>query len=359
MSACCPPKETPESPKGGCGSSKKKFDYILWPSLIIIALAYVGHFIHLSFLSEKLIQFSHDATELMNKMWWGLFFAIIFVGLLNKVPRSIVMATLGTKKGINGILRATAAGLLLDLCNHGILVVGMKFYERGASLGQTMAFLIASPWNSFSLTLILVSLIGLMNTLLFILLSCVIAIVTGLVFESLVQRKILPDNPNSIDLPEKVHVLSELKKLIKDSSWSPKSIIKTFLEGLKDSKMILRWIFFGVVLAAGLRGVLTVEDFQTYFGPSIMGLGFTLLAATIIEVCSEGSAPIAGDLLTLGNAPGNSFTFLMAGASTDYTEIMAIKETTKSWKIALFLPLVTVPQIVALGYILNQWSLSL
>jgi hypothetical protein len=26
---------------------------------------------------------------------------------------------------------------------------------------------------------------------------------------------------------------------------------------------------------------------------------------------------------------------------------------TKSWKIALFLPLVTLPQIVALGYLLN------
>ena len=55
-------------------------------------------------------------------------------------------------------------------------------------------------------------------------------------------------------------------------------------------------------------------------------------------------------------APGNSFTFLMAGVSTDYTEIMSIRDTTASWKIALFLPLVSVPQIMILGYILNQFS---
>ena len=43
----------------------------------------------------------------------------------------------------------------------------------------------------------------------------------------------------------------------------------------------------------------------------------------------------------------------MAGAATDYTEVMGLKERTGSWKIALFLPLVTVPQVLALGYILN------
>jgi hypothetical protein len=52
-------------------------------------------------------------------------------------------------------------------------------------------------------------------------------------------------------------------------------------------------------------------------------------------------------------APGNSFTFLMAGVSTDYTEIMSIRDTTASWKIALFLPLVTLPQIMLIGFVLN------
>ena len=45
----------------------------------------------------------------------------------------------------------------------------------------------------------------------------------------------------------------------------------------------------------------------------------------------------------------------MAGVATDYTEIMSIRDTMQSWKIALYLPLVTLPQILLLGAILNQF----
>jgi uncharacterized membrane protein YraQ (UPF0718 family) len=118
--------------------------------------------------------------------------------------------------------------------------------------------------------------------------------------------------------------------------------------------MVLRWIFFGVVLAASLRVLFSPESFQTFFGPTFAGLGLTILGATILEVCSEGSTPIAADIFTRANAPGNAFAFLMIGISTDYTEIMALKETTKSWKISLFLPLVTLPQIVFIAILINS-----
>jgi hypothetical protein len=34
---------------------------------------------------------------------------------------------------------------------------------------------------------------------------------------------------------------------------------------------------------------------------------------------------------------------------------MVIRDTTKSWKIALFLPLLTVPQVLLIGWLLNQF----
>jgi uncharacterized membrane protein YraQ (UPF0718 family) len=117
--------------------------------------------------------------------------------------------------------------------------------------------------------------------------------------------------------------------------------------------MVIRWLLFGVLLASAIRGFVSLEDFQSYFGPSLIGLAATLLAATIIEVCSEGSTPIAADLMTRANAPGNSFAFLMTGVATDYTEVMVIKDSMKSWKIALFLPLLTVPQVIVVALILN------
>jgi len=35
---------------------------------------------------------------------------------------------------------------------------------------------------------------------------------------------------------------------------------------------------------------------------------------------------------------------------------MSIKDTTRSWKIALFLPLLTVPQVVMVAWLLNNFG---
>lgn len=346
-SSCCPPED---------GSKKLSFDYLLWPSLAIIAFSYALYYLGLPGFPEIARQFSSGAVELMNEMWWGLLLSIIFVGWLGRIPREVVMGVMGTQTGVSGLLRATLAGLLLDLCNHGILVVGMRLYERGASLGQVVAFLVASPWNSFSMTVILIALVGWSYTLIFIALSCVIALTSGYVLDKLVSSGRLPANTNSDSLPHDLNLKHEIKKAYSNITWTPSNFGQMVFEGFRDSRMILRWIFFGVVLASVIRIIMTPEAFQTWFGPSLMGLGLTIVAATIIEVCSEGSAPIAADLVNLAGAPGNGFTFLMTGVSTDYTEIMSLRETTKSWKIALFLPLVTVPQVVVLGYLLNLFS---
>ena len=340
-----------------CHSDSKKIDWLLWGSLIIVVSAYLGHWLfHAQLMGVPQVgRFAHGIFELFNKMWWGLVIGIVLVGVLAKVPREFVMGVLGKGGRFSGLLRATLAGLMLDLCNHGILLVGMQLYKRGASLGQTMAFLIASPWNSLSLTIILVALIGLPWTLAFIFLSGLIALVSGVVFEILVRRKVLPPNPNSFDLPDDFKLLPEARKSLGQTRFSAKWFGSVIKNGLSESRMIMRWIFFGTVLAAFIRAVMPAETFGTWFGPSIAGLGVTLVVATILEVCSEGSSPIAADLLTRAAAPGNSFAFLMSGAATDYTEILSLRETTKSWLIAFALPAVTVPQVLVIGWILNQW----
>jgi len=126
-------------------------------------------------------------------------------------------------------------------------------------------------------------------------------------------------------------------------------------EGVAGSRVVIRWALFGIVLAALIRAFVPEDAFGSWFGATLGGLWLTLLAATVIEVCSEGATPIAADLMNRAHAPGNSFTFLMAGVATDYTEIMSIRDTMQSWKIALFLPLVTVPQVMLIGAVLNQF----
>lgn len=336
--------------------SKKKIDFLLWGSLGVSALLYGLHLFpgpHIESTAWLSI-LSHSVYELLNTMWWGLVLGILMVALLSQVPREFVISVLGRRRGLRGVIRATLGGVLLDLCSHGILMVGAKLYERGASAGQVIAFLVASPWNSFSLTLVLVALIGLPWTLAFIGLSLVIAIITGVTFDWLVSRGTLPANPNKVDLPADFRFWREARRGLKNANYSPSFFKEMAVSGVKESRMVLRWIFFGVILASLIRAFVDTGALQTYFGPTLAGLGLTVLVATIVEVCSEGSTPIAADLLTRAHAPGNSFAFLMTGVSTDYMEIMVLKDTTKSWRLAFFLPLITVPQVLLISWLINM-----
>lgn len=346
--------------EGSCSSCgpKKRTDWLLWGTLLIVAIGYLTKLFFIEQLRSVLFLpiFVESIFTLMNAMWSGILFGIVFVGILANVPRSLVQATIGKSGTISGIFRATAGGVLLDLCSHGILLVGMQLYKKGASLGQVMAFLIASPWNSFSLTFILWSLIGLPWTLAVIVLSMAIALVSGIIFDQLVRLGVLPKNPHEATeapLPFRATFANYWASI----QWKPANALRTLVVGLRKSRMILRWVFFGVVLSALLRTFIAPELFTQLFGPTVAGLGATLLFATILEVCSEGSMPIAADFFLRAKAPGNTFAFLMTGVATDYTEILSLKETTSSWKIALFLPLVTVPQVVLIALLLNKISI--
>ena len=336
-----------------CGPPKRSFDYLFWGSVSVLLPAYILGIYDFQILSGSLITFTATIVELVHRMWWGVALGIVAVGILHDVPREFVIAMLGRKGGLNGLFRAVAAGIFLDLCSHGILLVGMKLYERGATLGQVIAFLVASPWNSFSLTLVLIALIGFKWTLAFIFLSAVIAVISGWIFDKLTERGTLDKNPHRIDLPDDFHLMPEAKKALKGFRVTPAWLKDVLLQGIKDSRMLVRWFLFGIILASLIRAFVDTSTFAAWFGPTLAGLGLTILAATIIEVCSEGSTPIAADLLTRADAPGNGFAFLMTGVATDYTEMVTLKETTGRWKTALFLPLVTVPQVLLISYALN------
>ena len=354
--------ESQQEESGGhvpaCHANVDKPDWLLRVCavlFIVLYAAYLG-------LGESLpagwpMLLAHSVFELANTIWWGVVIGIVMIAILGKVPREFVMSVLGTRRGIQGIWRATFAGVLLDLCSHGILMVGAKLYERGASAGQVMAFLVASPWNSFSLTLILIALIGLPWTIGFIVFSMVIAFLTGLIFDFFVARGTLPSNPQQVDLPENFKFWPEARSQFAQTNFSWVYVRDAMVDGLVESKMVLRWILFGVLLASAVRAFIAPETFTTYFGPTLLGLGVTIAFATILEVCSEGSTPIAADILTRAGAPGNSFAFLMGGVATDYTEIMVLKDATRSLKMALFLPPITVPQVLLLAWLINQYAI--
>jgi uncharacterized membrane protein YraQ (UPF0718 family) len=347
--------QPPEHPEGGgcCDPNSKKIDWLFWGGLGVTIWAILW-----STLDDKILsstdQVASSISHTTHEMIWGILVGVVIVGILEHIPKEAVGAVIGSKQGWRGIFRAMVAGLFLDLCNHGILLIGMGLYRRGASLGQVFAFLVASPWNSFSLTLLLGSLIGVPWTIGFVLGSAAMAFVAGILADHWVNRGDLPENPNKSSLPE-VPDWKGIRADLAKMDISPFGILKMIWTGAKVSKMLFRWLFLGTIMTALIQVYVPMDWYKSWFGPSEIGLLMTLLAATVIEVCSEGSVPIAADLFLRAQAPGNAFTFLMAGASTDMTEMLALRQTTGSWKSALLLPILTVPQILLISWVMNHF----
>jgi uncharacterized membrane protein YraQ (UPF0718 family) len=345
--SCCGPTASVDAPKW------RRVDWMLWGSGAVIVVSYLAAFALPHDAPLGFGVFTQGVQEMMNLMWWGILVGMLAVGLIDRVPRQFVIGVIGRDQGARSLLRAVLAGVLLDLCNHGVLMVGAKLYERGASLGQVFAFLIASPWNSLSLTIIIGVLMGWQWMAVFLVASLVIALITGLAVEALERAGRVKPNPNRVNLPADFHVWSEARAGLRATRFDAAFAKDIAVRAFPASRMVLRWLFFGIVLAALIQATVPTEIFETWFGATLIGLLTTLVAATIIEVCSEGSVPLAADLMTRAAAPGNAFTFLMAVAATDYTEILVLREVTGRLKAALLLPLLTVPQVLVIGWALN------
>ncbi|WP_163937222.1 permease [Paraferrimonas sp. SM1919] len=362
MAAKAPSDPPANAPKHECCHSsssvqKAKFDWLFWFSLLAVLLLFIrGQWFNQVIVGDWLDIMTDTVMHMLGSMWWGVLIGMLSIGLLAKVPQVFIISLLGQPSSYRGLVRATLAGVLLDLCSHGILMVASKLYQKGASAGQMVAFLLASPWNSFSLTLILIGLIGLKLTVIFIVLSAVIAFISGWLFDLCVKHQLLPTNPNSISVNPDFAFFAQAKIALKATQFNWQWLGQVMLTGIKDSKMVVRWLLFGILLAGLLRLVLDEHQFVQYFSPTVVGLGVSLLLATVLEICSEGSAPIAADIINRAQAPGNGFAFLMAGVATDYTEIMVIKDTSQSWKFALFLPLISVPQILFVAWLVNAYG---
>ncbi len=275
------------------------------------------------------------------------------------VPKEYIVKMLtGHRKRV--IVRATLLGFLSSTCSHGCLALSMELFRKGASVPAVVSFLLASPWASMSLTFILISLFH-VKGILIIVGALAIAVVTGLIFQRLARRGWIEPNPHTVTLDEEFSIWRDIAARRRAYLW-------TFSQMTADAwgigrgmiplgRMTLGWLQLGLGLSALSGGLVPHTIFHRYLTPSLGGLLLTMLIATVIEVCSEGTAPLAFELYRHTGALGNSFAFLTGGVVTDYTELGAlwsnIGRRTVFWMVA-----VTLPLVIGIGLILNTWMVQ-
>lgn len=302
-----------------------------------------------------LVPFRTSFLIYLKTIWWAVLLGLFLGGIIDYyIPREYISKILSRKKP-STIFNAVFLGFLMSACSHGILALSMQLHKKGASNPAVVSFLLASPWANFTITVMLISFFGLKA--LFIILSAIfVAINTGFIFMFLEKKGLIEKNKNIIEVSEEFSISKDIKKRIKNYKFS----FKTLIDDLKGvisgtivlSDMILWWIILGITIASFAGAYIPVHFFHKFMGPTLLGLLVTLSLATIIEVCSEGSSPLAFEIYRQTHALGNSFVFLMAGVATDYTEIGLLWANVGK-RTALWMPIVTVPQIIILGYLAN------
>jgi uncharacterized protein len=325
------------------------FNPLLLVTICLIAL------ILLSYYFSSLIPFRRTLVFYFRKMWWAIALGLLLGGIVDYfVPKKYISKYLArTEK--KTIFISVGCGLLMSACSHGILALAIELHKKGASGPAVVSFLLASPWTNLPITLLLVSFFG-WRGLLIITSAVVVAILTGLIFQVLGKKGWIECNPNTVAVEPDFSIAHDVMRRFKNFVFTWDSIKKgsqgVFAGAASLARMVLFWILLGAILASLTSAFVPEAFFKNYLSPTTLGLFLTMVFAAILEVCSEGTAPLAFELYRQTSAFGNVFAFLMGGVVTDYTEIGLIWANLGK-KTALWMVGVTIPQVVLIAWLFN------
>jgi uncharacterized membrane protein YraQ (UPF0718 family) len=322
-------------------------------TIITIVLLIISYFV------TQLNPFFDAFKEYLLLIWWAILIGFFIGGIIDYfIPREYIQKYLSRHQK-RTIIYSIVFGFLMSACSHGILAIAIELYKKGASTSSVVAFLLASPWANLPITFLLFGFFG-PKAFLIVISALIIATITGLIFQVLERRGMVEckscimgeDRPVLTDFS----IIKDVKRRCKEYKFTAENNIKAIKGTLRGSwaltKMVMWWLIIGMLMAAFARAYIPHDLFEQYMGPSLLGLLVTLFFATIIEVCSEGSAPLAFEIYNKTGAFGNSSLFLFSGVITDVTEIGLIWHNIGR-KAALWLPIIAVPQALIIGYLFN------
>ena len=337
-----------------CGESDKKKPWYRTGLFFIVCLTLVS--LAASFLFPAMEGFRRIFWEYVRIMFWPILAGFFVGGLIDHyVPKEYISKHLAVPKK-RTIFYSVGFGFLMSACCHGILALSMEIHKKGASGPAVVSFLLASPWANLPITILLFGFFG-VKAFLIVSGALLVALVTGFSLQGLDSLGWIEKNPHSVVVDPGFSIRSDVASRLRDHDWTHESFrhaVRGIWKGMTSlAAMVLPWVLIGVLLAGLVSTLVPGHIFHQYFGPTLLGLLVTMGVATLLEVCSEGTSPLAFTIYQQTGAFGNAFAFLMGGVVTDVTEIGLV------WKnlgprTALWMLAISLPQVVLLGWIFNK-----
>jgi len=221
--------------------------------------------------------------------------------------------------------------------------VAVSFYKKGAGLGPTLAFLVATPATSITALLVTYKLLGLKFALFIFFAVILMGLIMGVSGSFLTFK---PRMQNSQTCPACAEVIESCGcgKGLKDRI---RSIFRfAFVDMVKEvgPEMLL-----GIILAALVVTVVPIGRLIGEYLAGGWGYLFALTFGLIMYICSTASVPLADAFLIQGMNIGAAMVLLLVGPITSYGTVLVLRKEFGSKILLTYLGIISITSLL-LGY---------
>lgn len=246
-----------------------------------------------------------------------LLLGYLFAGILRVlIPAGFLERHIGG--GFKSILYATLIGIPLPLCSCGVIPTALGLRRRGAGVGATLAFLIATPVTSVTALALLYAFFGLSFLILMVAGVFFIAMLTGLLADILIKTQ--KGLGKEVKCPH-----CEIEHAHEHYFGLGEKVKEVFRFGfLEMGRDTLLWILLGLLGAGIIATFAPKEIIGQYLGGGFLPLILMILIGTPMYVCSTGSIPFVAALAAKGLTLGGVVIFLIVGPATNLSTFLVL-----------------------------------
>jgi uncharacterized membrane protein YraQ (UPF0718 family) len=277
-------------------------------------------------------------------------FGLAVAGLVNAFVGSQTIAERLGARSVKSVIISALIGIPLPLCSCGVVPTAVSLYQKGASKGSTVSFLVSTPETGVDSIAISYALLDPLMTVFRPVAAFFTAVFAGLV-ENVVgtkeerSRKVIVSECPICGDEEGMHRHSH-SLLLRIRG----GVRYAFIELLDD---ISKWLLVGIVIA-GVISYFIPENLITeragYGWPTMF---FMALAGIPLYMCATSSTPIASALVAKGISPGAALVFLLTGPATNAASLLVVARFLGIRATVIYLFSVLSSSLV-LGWVLNQ-----
>ena len=322
---------------------------------------------------ELLKLFIENVFLLANGMSLFILLGLLIAGVLKEiVPADFVASHLGEGK-TSSVIKATLFGIPLPVCSCSVIPLAKSLQKEGASKGAVQSFLISTPITGADSILATYGFFGWVFTLYRVVTSIFIAIVAGLIQNSVQKRE------NEVPSPKfgtqavgfgstKATTASAAGKFslapasaaeeesccssgscdaTEDANKSSFSLARVFRYAFVTLfKDIYFSLFIGIMLGAAFTTFLPKELLAPLFEYRFLTYLAVLVIAMPLYVCATASLPIAAAFLLSGMSGGAAFVFLSAGPATNTVTMGVVASMFGKRSLLIYLGVISVLSIL-------------